>query len=425
MKKMLSPPPPPPNETDSHLSLSGHLDQILFGCKLIYPELKIIPKFQTTVEIWTSDSDNETKIVNCFELIKSLKNSPLTFHLENVVFAKETQDTIIFTTKLLSYMKCDSGFENFHLMCRHITIKEGRNENMKNLLIKWLNDKSKEPGHSYCKILVSLIIEKYAFIKIKKILEFYDYFHQDALLRQLKKAYEHFISQGSFLQFLNLIFQATGKNLFNQIKVVLENHKTFPLHEFFSKEQILSQLWIKKCLEELKLSFETALVLSEGPGILSAILLKDKSLKGIVSVDKSPDFESVAIRLNHKNHSKGRFNAITKDIFDLNYKRLNLVVNKFSYTGIGRFFFKTNNVDIIINTSCEHIKNFAKWYELLPKGQLLLLQFNDFFPLEGHTNDNDADSLESFKAMAPMKNLLFAGELPSENHAHLMLIGYK
>ena len=37
--------------------------------------------------------------------------------------------------------------------------------------------------------------------------------------------------------------------------------------------------------------------------------------------------------------------------------------------------------DTIINTSCEHIRNFNSWYNAIPQGKLLILQSNNFFKI--------------------------------------------
>ncbi len=347
---------------------------------------------------------------------EDIRSFPVQPYLRNVLSAGDSREKAMAMYRLMDHLSDGSDYENFRLILKHSFISDaGQSEAVEKIMIQWLKDKSMKPGYEYCKKLVDLLLEKDIFIKIKKILEFYDFFYQETLLKQLKKAYQHFGSQDSSRQFLNFTYQVTGKSLFNQIKVIQDKHSDFPLHESFSKGQILSKLWARDCLMDLNPdSCKTGLVLCGWSGVLPNLLL-EKLFHGIVSVDKNPDCKPVAIRLNYENHVQGRFNAVTRDIFDLNYRRLALIVNKFAG--------KTNDFNIIINTSCEHIKDFDKWYELLPEGQLLLLQSNDFFCIEEHVNC--VASVEAFKAMAPMKNLLFEGNLPLENYTRFMLIGYK
>ncbi len=344
--------------------------------------------------------------------LQNPKNLPLTKHLKNLLSVDNSQEKIIATYKLMDHIENNTHYEKFRLLLKH---SHSEDETMEKILIQWLKDKATQPNHKYCEKLVNLMLEQNPFEKIQKLMDFYNLLYQNSMLKQLKKAYKHFIFERSPFQFMNFIHQVTGKSLFNQIKVVLTEYKDFPIQESFSKGQVLSKLWARDCLIKLNLnSCKTGLILCGWSGVLSNILL-EKPFQRIVSVDKNPDCEPIAIRLNYENHTHGRFNSVTKDIFDLNYNQLGLTVNKFSE--------KTNDFDIIINTSCEHIQNFNQWYDLLPEGQLVLLQSNDFFDVREHVNC--VNSLETFKTMAPMNQLLFEGELPLENYNRFMLIGYK
>ena len=346
---------------------------------------------------------------------KTLKSLPLTPYLRNIVSAPNSQEKVIATYKLMEHLSYDPIYENFRLILKYSGLDGDHSETIEKIMIQWLKDKSQEPSSAYCSQLVSLLLEQDFFEKTEKTMDFYNFFYQNSLLKQLKKAYRHFILENSSLQFLNFIYQATGKSLFNQIKVIQDKYRDFPIHESFSKGQVLSKLWARDCLMDLNLdSCKTGLILCGWSGVLANLLL-EKLFDGIMSVDNNPDCEPVAIRLNYEDYTEGRFNAVTRDIFDLDYHQWDLAVNKFNG--------KPSHFDIIVNTSCEHIKSFDKWYKLLPKGQLLLLQSNDFFEIEEHINC--VDSLEAFKAMVPMKHLLFAGELPFENYTRFMLIGYK
>ena len=77
--------------------------------------------------------------------------------------------------------------------------------------------------------------------------------------------------------------------------------------------------------------------------------------------------------------------------------------------------------DTIINTSCEHIKEFERWYLKLPKEKLVILQSNDYFTLPEHINC--VKDLDEFKEQCPMKTLLYSGVLESKSYNRFMLIG--
>ena len=314
--------------------------------------------------------------------------------------------------KFMDHIENNTQYEKFRLLLKH---SPSENETLEKILIQWLKDKASQPQYSYCEKLADLLLEQDSFEKTQKTINFYNLLYQNPMLKQLKKAYKHFTFEESSFQFINFVHQVTGKSFFNQIKVVLSKYKDFPIHKSFSKGQVLSKLWARDCLLNLNLNFcKTGLVLCGWSGVLSNFLL-EKTFQSIVSVDKDPDCEPIAVQLNYENHIHGRFNAVTRDIFDLNYNQLELTVNRFSG--------KINNFDIIINTSCEHIQKFSQWYDLLPKGQLVLLQSNDFFDIREHINC--VNSLETFKTTAPMDQVLFEGELPLENYNRFMLIGYK
>ena len=82
-----------------------------------------------------------------------------------------------------------------------------------------------------------------------------------------------------------------------------------------------------------------------------------------------------------------------------------------------------DNPDTIINTSCEHIENFADWYAKIPNGKLVVLQSNNYADVEEHVNIHT--SLESFVLQTPMKTELFSGELKLPKYTRYMRIGYK
>jgi hypothetical protein len=79
--------------------------------------------------------------------------------------------------------------------------------------------------------------------------------------------------------------------------------------------------------------------------------------------------------------------------------------------------------DLVINTSCEHLGNFAAWYDRVPAGQLLALQSNDYFACAEHVNC--VPDLAGLAAQAPMRELLFAGERKLSRYVRFMVIGRK
>ena len=83
----------------------------------------------------------------------------------------------------------------------------------------------------------------------------------------------------------------------------------------------------------------------------------------------------------------------------------------------------TDKPNTIINTSCEHIPNFAEWYNKLPYNVLIVLQSNNYFEVNEHVNCS-AD-LNNFSRQTPLNNVLYEGSLELEKYTRFMRIGFK
>ncbi|MEC7537396.1 MAG: class I SAM-dependent methyltransferase, partial [Pseudomonadota bacterium] len=77
--------------------------------------------------------------------------------------------------------------------------------------------------------------------------------------------------------------------------------------------------------------------------------------------------------------------------------------------------------DLLINTSCEHLEDFDAWFRAMPRDTLLVLQSNDYFSEAEHVNCQL--DLAAFQEQAPMRELIFAGELEFDKYTRFMLIG--
>lgn len=82
---------------------------------------------------------------------------------------------------------------------------------------------------------------------------------------------------------------------------------------------------------------------------------------------------------------------------------------------------KIGKVDLIVNTSCEHMDN--QWFEDLPDGQLVVLHQNDYFDNEQHINC--CRDLNEVKQKYPMSEIYYEGELDTYLYNRFMLIGRK
>lgn len=134
-------------------------------------------------------------------------------------------------------------------------------------------------------------------------------------------------------------------------------------------------------------------------GVLASMLFQSSiPIKRITSLDIDPTCEPIATMMNKGEEITGRFRAMTGDMCNL-----------------------ISFVDIVINTSCEHItqEQYEIWLGKRTKDQLLVLQSNNY-KIDEHIRI--ADSLEEFKEQSHI-NVLWSGELELPLYTRWMIIG--
>lgn len=218
------------------------------------------------------------------------------------------------------------------------------------------------------------------------------------------------------------LFVFTNDPVFHQLRNVL-NIDNINLNDAFSWGQLKSKRWLVTELEKLDLDFGTVFLCAGWYSTLANMLFKSScKIDKIRSFDKDPECEAIADTIN-ANYVKEswKFKAITDDIFNINYNKHDWQTwskanNRMSYV-------ITDQPNTIINTSCEHIKDFDVWYNKIPKEKILILQSNNYFDISDHVNCSD--SLESFASQTPMSTELFSGELTLTKYTRFMRIGIK
>ena len=169
-------------------------------------------------------------------------------------------------------------------------------------------------------------------------------------------------------------------------------------------KQIGSKLWLRDRLAEtLPGRLDSVLVLGGWHGVLAAILLDDSRLDigHVTSLDLDASCEPVARAVNRRAAAAKRFSAATGDMFAFDYRAA--------------------RADLVINTSCEHLADVAGWLALLPRGQRVALQSNNYFREPDHVSC--VASLAAFQAQARLGETLFAGEWPTKNYTRFMQVG--
>ena len=173
-----------------------------------------------------------------------------------------------------------------------------------------------------------------------------------------------------------------------------------------NRNQMASKRWLVDTLHATCGGrYGTVLVLGGWIGVLAALLLHDRrfEIDRIVSIDVDPGCESIARSLNATHVARGRFDARSADMRELDYA--------------------AEAADLVINTSCEHVEGFGRWYARIPDGQRLVLQSNDYVAVSEHVNC--VRDLDAFRAQAPMRDLGFAGARALRRYTRFMLIGRK
>lgn len=190
------------------------------------------------------------------------------------------------------------------------------------------------------------------------------------------------------------------------ILATLSRHQEPGIAVALNRNQMTSKRWLVDTLHATCGGRHRKVVVLGGwIGALAAVLLHDRrfEIECAVSIDIDPRCADVARSLNATHVESGRFEARTADMRELDYA--------------------AEAADLVINTSCEHVEGFDRWYARVPDGQRLVLQSNDYVSVAEHVNC--VRDLAAFRAQAPMRDVLFEGERALRRYTRFMLIGRK
>lgn len=204
----------------------------------------------------------------------------------------------------------------------------------------------------------------------------------------------------------------TGSAFQRDVLATLSRHDEPRLGAALNKSQMASKMWLADALlGAVGPELGRVRILGGWVGVLAAVLLHDPrfSIGHVESIDIDPACAPVAEAVNATHVRAGRFAARTADMLEL---------------GCGTAGDDAGAPpDLVVNTSCEHLSEFDRWYAGVPKGQLVVLQSNDYYACREHVNC--VPDLGAFRAQAPMTQVLFAGERPLRRYVRFMLIGRK
>ena len=191
----------------------------------------------------------------------------------------------------------------------------------------------------------------------------------------------------------------------------------------FSRGQLHSKLWLVRELGKIQKPLGTVFLCAGWYATLSTMLFESKlDIDKVRSFDIDESTVDIAQKFNSKWYEDNwKFKALVADIMTIDYnlyhwQHWSNKNNRMSKTIVDK-------PDTIINTSCEHIADFDKWFDKLPDDKMLVLQSNNFYEVDEHVNCSS--SLQEFSDSAPMYQTYYEGELKLPKYTRYMKIGYK
>lgn len=189
----------------------------------------------------------------------------------------------------------------------------------------------------------------------------------------------------------------------------------------FSRGQLRSKIWLVSELKKLNVDLGTVFLCAGWYATLSTMIFESGiCVNKIRSFDTDPTCAAIAERFNKPwEMDAWRFKATTKNILDIDY-------NTYTFDAVtpdGSIFKIVDSPNTIINTSCEHIENYAEWYSKIPTGKLVVLQGNNYFEITEHVNCSS--NLQEFSNKSPMTTTLYEGALELPKYTRFMKIGFK
>ena len=195
------------------------------------------------------------------------------------------------------------------------------------------------------------------------------------------------------------------ETLFRNVSKVIKDRpeSSLDIIDSFSDNQFNSKKTLLRLIEELDIlrSDSSVFIMGCWYGSILIPLLSDK-VRTIIAMD----LDDTVIRIGKNKLFKEYTNIIwsTGDVF--------------------LYPICEPNVNLIINTSCEHMEPMKEWpfWDRVGDNAYFAFQSNDMYQIEGHTNC--VSSIEEFKLQMPDgATILYENELPDERGTRYTLIG--
>lgn len=190
------------------------------------------------------------------------------------------------------------------------------------------------------------------------------------------------------------------------------------LGDFLSRGQVKSKIWM---IDELKKLVDGSLgnVVFYGGwyNFLAHFIFHSMEVSQITSLDIDEGTVGPSKRLYSKYLEDKRFQAKAVDVNSITWQGNDMYANTLEQANLK----VADKVNMVINTSCEHMSN--EWFENLPQGKFVVLQTNDYF--ENPQHSNCCRTMADVKSKYPMSEIYYEGELDTGNYNRFMLIGIK
>lgn len=174
------------------------------------------------------------------------------------------------------------------------------------------------------------------------------------------------------------------------------------IRDVLSKGQLESKMWLLSEFQQIfknnpNLSELKTIVAGGWVGILARALNESDSRITADTNDIDPNATTIA----HLTLDLDRGNAITGDMFELDYK----------------------NYQCVVNTSTEHIHNLRQWAEGLPSGTFVVAQNNNGFQIPGHVSCMNSN--QELESMLGLSDIYYSGTRSFSLYDRYMVIGRK
>jgi len=209
------------------------------------------------------------------------------------------------------------------------------------------------------------------------------------------------------------------------LKNMIKNFEGKVLTDSFSRGQLRSKIWASDTIKDLDIDLGDMVYVCAGwYGVLPAILFERNKVTNIRSFDIDKSCSLPAETLNRSyTQNDWQFKASTMDVNNLIYTG-EFEYETLKYTG-DKEMITDGATTCVINTSCEHIVDFDKWWNGIPKGMLVIMQNNDFDDEDHEHAEDTVSSLEEFSKRLNVSETLYEGTLALEEYNRYMVIGYK